>query len=421
MLKLFNTLTRKKETFKPQKDIVGIYTCGPSVYQYAHIGNFRTFVFEDVLVRYLKYKGYKVKRVMNLTDIEDKAIITARKEGKTLQELTGYYSKIFFEDMETLALLPADVFPKATENVPEIIDIIKKIMANGFAYRGNDGSIYYNISKFPDFGKLSHLKLRKGKKKIKRDEWGEDTSIISDFALWKSYEKDDGDVFWETGLGKGRPGWHIECSAMCSKHLGTRFDIHVGGVDNIFPHHENVIAQNFGAFGVNPSKYWLHCRHLMVDGKKMSKSYGNFFTLRDLTGKGYEPMAIKYLLLTMSYRRRLNFTFEGLKEATEKIKKICMTIRNLETADGMDDAEKIVNRARKKFENAMDDNLNTRKALIILEEFAREVSKINPHKTSSGKILGLFRDFDSVLGLQLFTSALSASHASWAEAAAKAP
>jgi len=380
MLELFNTLTRKKEIFVPMGDIVGIYTCGPSVYQYAHIGNFRTFAFEDVLVRYLRFKGYEVKRVMNLTDIEDKAIVAARKEGKKLSELTLYYSEIFFEDMNTLNLLPADVFPRATEHLPEIIDIIKKMMKNGYAYRGEDGSIYYNVSMFGDYGKLSHLKLRKGKKKIKRDEWGEDTSIISDFALWKSYEKEDGDVFWETELGKGRPGWHIECSAMCSKHLGTRFDIHVGGVDNIFPHHENVIAQNFGAFGVNPSRYWLHCRHLMVDGRKMSKSSGNFYTLHDLIAKGWDPMGIKYLLLTMSYRRRLNFTLEGLKEATEKIKKICMIIKNIETAYGTEDTEKIVNRARKKFEKAMDDNLNTGKALIILEEFAEEAGKINPDK-----------------------------------------
>ena len=405
MLQLFNTLTRKKESFRPLGDVVGIYTCGPSVYQYAHIGNFRTFIFEDVLVRYLRFKGYKVKRVMNLTDIEDKAIVTARQEGKILREMTVYYSKIFFEDMETLALLPADVFPKATEHVPEIIDIIKKIMTNGYAYRGNDGSIYYNISKFPGFGKLSHLKLRKGKKKIKRDEWGEDTSIISDFALWKSYEKEDGDVFWETDLGKGRPGWHIECSAMCAKHLGTRFDIHVGGVDNIFPHHENVIAQNFAAFGVNPSKYWLHCRHLMVDGKKMSKSSGNFYTLRDLVEKGYEPMAIKYLLLTMSYRRRLNFTLSGLEDAAEEIDRICTLMERMKTTNGTDNAEKIVDKARKQFENAMDNNLNTGKALKIMQELADEVKKINPDKKSSGKILGLFRDFDSVLGLQLFTSA----------------
>jgi cysteinyl-tRNA synthetase len=405
MLKLFNTLSRKKEIFQPLEDVVGIYTCGPSVYQYAHIGNFRTFVFEDVLVRYLRHKGYSVKRVMNLTDIEDKSITIAQKQRKPISELTEYYSKVFFEDMDTLELVPADVFPKATEHILEIIDIIKEIMKNGYAYRGKDGSIYYDISKFKDFGKLSHLKLRAGKKKIKRDDWGEDTSIISDFALWKSYEKEDGDIFWETDLGKGRPGWHIECSAMGSKHLGTHFDIHVGGVDNIFPHHENVIAQNFASFGVNPSKYWLHCRHLMVDGKKMSKSTGNFYTLRDLIEKGYEPMAIKYLLLTMSYRRRLNFTLSGLEDAAIKIDRICASIERIKTTNGTDNAEKMLTKARKQFEAAMDDNLNTGKAINIIQELAKEVNKINPDKRSSEKILESFRIFDSILGLQLFTSA----------------
>jgi cysteinyl-tRNA synthetase len=409
MLKLFNTLSRQKEIFQPLRDVVGIYTCGPSVYQYAHIGNFRTFVFEDVLVRYLRYKGYNVKRVMNLTDIEDKSIEIARKDGKSLSELTEYYSKVFFEDMDTIELLPADVFPKATEHVPEIIEIIKKMMKNGYAYRGKDGSVYYDISKFKDFGKLSHLKLRAGKKKIKRDDWGEDTSIISDFALWKSYEKEDGDIFWNAELGKGRPGWHIECSAMGSKHLGACFDIHVGGVDNIFPHHETVIAQNFAAFGVNPSKYWLHCRHLMVDGKKMSKSAGNFYTLRDLIEKGFKPMAIKYLLMTMTNRRRLNFTLSGLEDAAEKISRICAAIERIEniygTDNGNDNAEKIAIKARKQFEKAMDDNLNTGKALKIMQEFTEEIKEINPDKSSSEKILGSFRIFDSILGLQLFTSA----------------
>ena len=421
MLKLFNTLSRQKEIFQPEGDVVGIYTCGPSVYQNAHIGNFRTFVFEDVLVRFLKFKGYHVKRVMNLTDIEDKAIDSAWKEGKTLTELTQYYSKIFFEDMENLELIPADVFPRATRHVPEIIDLVKKIMENGYAFRGQDGSIYFNVSMFKDYGKLSHLMLKKGKKKIKRDEWGEDTSILSDFALWKSYEKKDRDVFWETELGKGRPGWHIECSAMGFTHLGKRFDIHVGGVDNIFPHHENVIAQNFGAFGINPSKYWIHCRHLMIDGRKMSKSAGNFYTLRDLLGKGYRPMAIKYLLLSMSYRRKLNFTFEGIEEAQEKINGIYEAIKQLNLSDGKDDAEKIVARAKNKFEYAMDDNLNTGKALKTIQEFIEEVKKINPDKGSAKKILGLLSIFDSILGLGLFTSAGSASHVSWAEAASKAP
>lgn len=402
MLILFNTLTRKKEKFQPLGDVVGIYTCGPSVYQYSHIGNFRTFVFEDVLVRYLRFKGYKVKRVMNLTDIEDKAIVTARKEGKSLKELTEYYSKIFFEDMEILGLLPADVFPRAMEHVPEVVEIIKRMMENGYAYRGKDGSIYYDVSKFRGFGKLSHRKLKRGKRKIKRDEWGEDTYIISDFALWKSYEKEDGEVFWETEFGKGRPGWHIECSAMCTKHLGMRFDIHVGGVDNIFPHHESVIAQNVGAFGENPSKYWLHCRHLMVNGKKMSKSAGNFYTLRELLGKGFKPMAVKYLLMSMNYRRRLNFTFAGIEEAERKLEKIRSIVEKLKNSNGKDDGKKIVMKARKKFECAMDDNLNTGKALKVLEELTDEVNKINPSKKSSEKILETFRSFDSMLGLELF-------------------
>jgi cysteinyl-tRNA synthetase len=402
VLKLFNTLSRKKEEFKPLSDVVGIYTCGPSVYQYAHIGNFRTFVFEDVLVRYLRFREFRVKRVMNLTDVEDKAIATARKEGKTLQELTEYYSRIFFEDMEKLNLLPADVFPRATEHVPEIIGIIKKIVDNGYAYRGKDGTVYYDVSRFNRWGELSHLKLVPGKKKIKRDEWGEDSAIISDFALWKSYEKEDGNVFWETELGKGRPGWHIECSAMCTKHLGTRFDIHVGGVDNIFPHHETVMAQNFGAFGENPSKYWLHTRHLMIDGRKMSKSMGNFYTLHDLLEKGYRPMVIKYLLLSMSYRRRLNFTFHGLEEAGEKLEKIHCAIERIKRAKGVDDVEKIAMKALKKFEKVMDDNLDTGKALKIMEELSDAVMGMEPDKGSSRKILETFRTMDSILGLNLF-------------------
>ncbi len=400
MLKLFNTLSRQKEEFEPLGDIVGIYTCGPSVYQYAHIGNFRTFIFEDVLVRYLLFKGYRVKRVMNITDIEDKAIATARKEGTPLDEMTGYYSKIFFEDMEKLNLLSADVFPRATEHVPEIIEIIWKIMENGYAYRGKDGSVYYEVLKFKGWGKLSHRLLKPGKRKIKRDEWGEDSSILSDFALWKSYEKEDGDVFWETELGKGRPGWHIECSAMCTKHLGTRFDIHVGGVDNIYPHHESVIAQNFGAFGENPSKYWLHARYLMVDGRKMSKSAGNFHTLRDLLDRGYEPMAIKYLLLSRSYRRRLNFTFQGLDEAGEKLENIRSLIERLKNTNGVDDGEKIIMKALRKFEKAMDDNLDTGRALKVMEEFSEKVGGIEPDKKSGEKIIGTFRTFYSILGLR---------------------
>lgn len=402
MLRLFNTFTRRREKFEPLGDVVGIYTCGPSVYQYAHIGNFRTFIFEDVLVRYLRFRGYEVKRVMNLTDIEDKAIETAREEGRSLREMTEFYSEVFFKDMEALNLVPAEVFPKATEHVPEMVEVIKKLMENGYAYRGKDGSIYYDISRFKGWGELSRHKLKRGKKRIKRDEWGEETFIISDFALWKSYEKEDGNAFWETELGKGRPGWHIECTAMSLKLLGTRFDIHVGGVDNVYPHHESEIAQSYGAFGENPAKYWLHSRHLMVNGRKMSKSVGNYYTLRDLLDMGFKPMAIRYVLLTMNYRRRLNFTFQGIKEGEERLQRIQGTIERLKKADGEHDAEKLAEKAMREFEKAMDDNLNTGKALKVLLEFTDEIERINPDRWSVEKILGSFRTMDSILGLRLF-------------------
>jgi cysteinyl-tRNA synthetase len=401
MLKLFNTLTRKKEVFRPLGDVVGIYTCGPSVYQDAHIGNFRTFIFEDVLVRYLKFKGFKVKRVMNLTDIEDKAISTARKKGRSLRELTEYYSKTFFEDMKTLNLLPADIFSKATDHIPEIVGIIIKLIENGYAYFGKDGSVYYDVSKFNDWGGLSHYKVKRGKKKIKRDVWGEDSLIISDFALWKSYQKTDGDVFWETELGKGRPGWHIECSAMCTKYLGEIFDIHAGGVDNVYPHHETVIAQNFGAFGKNPSKYWLHAKHLMVNGKKMSKSADNFYTLGDLLKMGYRPMAIKYLMLSMNYRRRLNFTFEGIDRAEKKLENIRRSIEALKNANAEDDGIILACNAMKEFERAMDDNLRTDKALKVIEKLTDEINRVDLDKASGEQILEILGIFDAILGLRL--------------------
>lgn len=275
-------------------------------------------------------------------------------------------------------------------------------MERNFAYCDADGSIYYDVSKFQDWGKLSRRKLKIGKRKIKRDDWGEDTSILSDFSLWKSYEKEDGNVFWETELGKGRPGWHIECSAMSSKYLGTRFDIHMGGVDNIYSHHESVIAQNFGAFGENPSKFWIHCRHLMVNGKKMSKSAGNFYTLRDLLDLGFDPMAMKYQLLLMSYRRRLNFTFDGIREAQKKIAKIKSVIERLEDANGTVDAHKIVVKARRQFERVMDDNLNTGKALKVMEEFADDLNEIDPDRASSEHAIDNFNIYDKILGLSLF-------------------
>ncbi|MEM7819165.1 MAG: cysteine--tRNA ligase, partial [Candidatus Aenigmatarchaeota archaeon] len=290
VLKLFNTLTRKKEVFKPiKKNEVRMYTCGPTVYDFAHIGNFRTYVWQDILKRWLLFKGFKVKHVMNLTDIDDKTIKGAREQGISLREFTEKYIKAFFEDSKTLNLLPADVYPRATEHIREIVELIKILIEKGYAYKGEDGSIYYDISKFKDYGKLSKLKIKelKAGARVKSDSYTKEEAY--DFALWKAWDPEDGEVFFETEIGKGRPGWHIECSAMSMKYLGETFDIHTGGVDLIFPHHENEIAQSEAATGKKFVNYWLHAEHLIVEGRKMSKSLGNFYTLRDLLAKGYDP------------------------------------------------------------------------------------------------------------------------------------
>ena len=271
--KLYNTLTHKKELVKPIKDNqIAMYSCGPTVYDFAHIGNFRAYICSDILKRYLKYSGFKVKHVMNITDVDDKTIKGANKEGISLKEYTSRYEKSFFEDLETLNIDKADVFPRATEHIPEMVSIIKKLLKGRIAYKSEDGSVYYNISKFKDYGKLSHTKVKQLKEgaRVKQDSYEKEEA--KDFALWKAYDKEDGNVFWETEIGKGRPGWHIECSAMSIKHLGEHFDIHGGGVDLIFPHHENEIAQSEASTGKKFVNYWFHNEHLLVNGQKMSKS-----------------------------------------------------------------------------------------------------------------------------------------------------
>src|SRR3989338_1743942 len=276
-LKLYNTLTRRKEVFKPLKGkVVGIYSCGPTVYGFAHIGNFRAYIFSDLLRRYLKYKGYKVKQVMNLTDVDDKTIKGSRNRGIPLAEYTLKYKQAFFENIKTLNIGQVEVYPEATKHIREMVGLVKKLLKKGYAYQSGDGSIYYDISKFADYGKLAHLDmdgLKEGAR-IKHDEYAKEKA--QDFALWKAYDNEDGDVFWETELGKGRPGWHIECSAMSMKYLCKTFDIHTGGTDTMFPHHENEKTQSEAAPGYKDVNNWLHCEHLMVEGKKMSKSLGNF-------------------------------------------------------------------------------------------------------------------------------------------------
>lgn len=413
MLELYNTLTRKQEAFRPLKGRkVGLYSCGPTAYNYPHIGNYRAYVFVDLLKRYLLYKGYKVKHIMNITDVDDKTIRNSQKEGIGLKEFTARYERAFFEDLKSLNILPADCYPKATEYAREMVAIIKALMKKGLAYKGEDGSIYYNIRKFRDYGKFANIdiaKLRAGSSgRVKKDEYAKDD--VKDFALWKAYDKADGDVFWETELCKGRPGWHIECSAMSIKNLGKTFDIHCGGIDLIFPHHQNEIAQSEGWTGKKFVNYWLHNEWLLVNGQKMSKSLGNFYTLRDVLQKGYSPAAVRYLLLSTRYRQQLNFTFEGIDAAKASIDRLNELIRKLQDVKGGSRGSVLIKKeiaaTAEAFEKAMDDDLNISEALAAVFEF---VKNINQHidngsmdKKSAAAALDFLEKVDSVLGAMSF-------------------
>jgi len=383
-----------------------MYTCGPTVYDYAHIGNFRAFLFEDLLKRWLKYRGYKVTHVMNLTDIDDKTIKGGQKQGIPLKQFTDFYVKAFFEDIKALNIEPADVYPKATDHIPEMLTLIKTLMAKGIAYKGEDGSIYFSVCKFPDYGKLSHIKVGdlKAGARVSQDEYAKEEA--QDFALWKAWTPEDGDVFWETELGKGRPGWHIECSAMSMKYLGETFDIHCGGVDNMFPHHENEIAQSEAATGKKFVNYWMHNEHLLVEGKKMSKRFGNFYTLRDLLAKGYDPIVIRYLLMSTHYRQQFNFTFEGLEAAKAAVERLRNFVRRLHEVEGTTATGKVATLTAKLescFGGSMDDDLNIGIALSSLFDFVREMNALLDanlvSKQEAADVGGLMMRIDSVLGV----------------------
>jgi cysteinyl-tRNA synthetase len=405
-ISFFNTLTRKKETFKPiEQDKVKMYTCGPTVYDFAHIGNFRAFLFEDLLKRWLIQHGFKVTHVMNLTDVDDKTIKGSQKQGLPLRQFTDFYVKAFFEDIKALNIQPADVYPKATDHIPEMVEIIKTLMEKGIAYRGEDGSIYYAVSKFPDYGKLSHIKVGelKAGARVNQDEYAKEEA--QDFALWKAWTPEDGDVYWETELGKGRPGWHIECSAMSMKYLGETFDIHCGGVDNMFPHHENEIAQSEAATGKKFVNYWMHNEHLQVEGKKMAKRFGNFYTLRDLLTKGYDPIAIRYLLLSTHYRQQFNFTFEGLEAAKSAVERLRNFTRRLHDADGKEckEVSTLIEKLEAGFGGSMDDDLNISVALASLFDFVRDINNLLDSnmisKAEATDIGRLMMRVDEVLGV----------------------
>tara|TARA_Y100000310_G_scaffold56844_1_gene52144 strand:+ start:6042 stop:7436 length:1395 start_codon:yes stop_codon:yes gene_type:complete len=405
-LKIYNTLTRKKEAFKPIKDKqVNMYTCGPTVYDYAHIGNFRAYMCSDVLKRYLRYKGFKVKHVMNITDVEDKTIKGAIKEKISLSKYTKKFEKAFFEDLEKLNIDKADKFPRATDYIKEMVGIIENLLKKKIAYKAKDG-IYFDISNFKDYGSLSGVELKNLEvgERVKEDQYEKEEAY--DFALWKFWDKNDYDVFWETKIGKGRPGWHIECSAMSMKFLGKSFDIHAGGIDLVFPHHENEIAQSEASTNKKFVKYWFHNEHLLVDGQKMSKSLGNFHTLRDLLDKGHDPEAIRYLLLSSHYRQQLNFTEEGIKAAKNAIDRLNDFVIKLKTVKSKKNnpkIKKLILDAKNHFEKEMDDDLEISNGLAVVFDFVKKINTLimegSIGKKDADDVYNLILGFDKIFGV----------------------
>jgi len=380
-IRFLNTYTRTIEEFQPLDPAgktVKIYTCGPTVYNYAHIGNFRAYVFEDLLQRHLEGQGYNVNRVMNLTDVDDKTIRGCHAAGLPLAEFTQKFKDAFFLDLKTVRVKPATTFPSATDPVyiARMIEMIAHLVEHGYGYQAEDKSVYFRLNKFPDYGKLAHLNLDELRPsgRISNDEYEKES--IGDFALWKAWDAVDGDVVWDSPWGKGRPGWHIECSAMATALLGPEIDIHCGGVDNIFPHHEAEIAQSECCTGHRFVRYWLHCAHLMVEGMKMSKSAGNFYTLRDLLDKGWSGREIRYVLLSVNYRLPLNFTFESLAAARSALSRIDeWTTRLTEKAASEPTASQYPLAAQTRFEEALDDDLNISGALGVLFDVIRESNR----------------------------------------------
>jgi len=407
-MKFFNTLGRQLQEFKPLKEgEAGMYTCGPTVYNFAHIGNFRAYVFEDLLRRSLEFHGYKVTQVMNLTDVDDKTIRDSKAAALPLGEFTAKYKKAFFEDLKTLRIEPAERYPEATTHIPEMIEMIKTLLEKGFAYESNDGSIYFSIAKFPEYGKLAKIDManQKAGARVSADEYAKDS--VADFALWKAWDANDGDVKWESPWGLGRPGWHLECSAMSMKYLGKTFDIHTGGIDNMFPHHEDEIAQSEAANSCRFVNYWLHCEHLIVDGQKMSKSLGNFYTLRDLLAKGHTGPELRWVLIGTHYRSKLNFNVESLKQARSALAKFKDFFARLKTAKGkassLQGVQELLAKHRESFKEAIGNDLNISGAVAALYDLERELNKL----LSSGELgedgaalaLEQFRDFDKVLAV----------------------
>ncbi|MBI4916339.1 MAG: cysteine--tRNA ligase [Acidobacteria bacterium] len=376
-IRFYNTLSRRAEAFVPlEPGHVRIYTCGPTVYNFVHIGNLRTFLFEDVLRRTLKAFGFRVTQVMNLTDIDDKTIKGANAEGIGLREFTDRYAAAFFADIDTLGVERAEHYPRATDFVPQMVEIVRRLTERGHTYV-LDGSTYFRIASFPAYGRLSGVRLDEVKSGARVDADEYEKEDVRDFVLWKAPK--EGEPVWHTALGDGRPGWHIECSAMSMEYLGESFDIHTGAVDNIFPHHENEIAQSEGATGKPFVHTWLHAEHLVVEGQKMAKSLGNFFTLRDLLERGHDPLAIRYLLISVPYRQKLNFTFDGLHGAGAAIERIANTLRRLAhtpPATGEGSLAPVdVEAFLADFDDSLADDLNTARALAAFHTLLTRVNQ----------------------------------------------
>ncbi|MCX6553502.1 MAG: cysteine--tRNA ligase [Candidatus Aminicenantes bacterium] len=404
-MKFYNTLTRRLEEFRPiEKGKVGLYTCGPTVYDYPHIGNYRSYVFEDLVKRFLLFAGLRVHHVMNITDIDDKTIRKAGELGVPLAEVTQKYIDAFHADLRTLNILPADVYPRATAHIPEMVSLISSLLDKGFAYE-KDGSVYFSIERFPGYGRLANIERGNLKPAAAAthdaDEY--EKEAVQDFVLWKG--KKPGEPYWPAAFGEGRPGWHIECSAMSMKYLGPHFDIHMGGVDNIFPHHENEIAQSECANGMTFVNYWLHCQHLIVDNKKMSKSLGNFHTLADLLQRGCDPMAVRYLLISAHYRKLLNFTFDSLEmagQALARIKNFDFSLKSIHNPGEADpETAGLIAAAEKAFAGHLADDLNISGALGALFDFITKTNQrmTNLKQKDAVQVLAFLHRLNSVLGV----------------------
>ncbi len=370
---LYNTLTRKKEILEPIKPgKIGLYTCGPTVYSRAHIGNFRTFLFEDILKRVLQMVGYNVDHVMNITDVDDKTIKKAINEDKPLVEITSKYTLEFMEDLATLNILPADHFPKATDHIQEMIDMIQLLIQKDFAYVTDDGSVFFSIDTYADYGKLANIDMQGQKQsdRVAADEYTKDNP--QDFALWKSWKKVDGNVAWDSPWGKGRPGWHIECSVMSTKFLGDHFDIHCGGIDNIFPHHENEIAQSCTALNTNFVNIWMHSEHLILSDEKMSKSLGNIQTVPELIAEGHKIEVLRYVLISSHYRSKLTFSNNKLEDAKKAVNRINDVYENL---CKIAVSGEVLPPNYDEFISALTDDLNTPQALGVLFNYIRDLNR----------------------------------------------